>query len=147
MPFSFDGDSFPRLSQKFTDDSGVGNAFFREIEYKANVILNGNIKNKWFLTENNAVVQFDIVLESARAYIIRGRPLKYSDNSFTNPFDSKYLDICISDGECSTFQEYDLKSIKCKLFVFYVMINLFTFLYFIHYNYDHNYYSKINVNQ
>lgn len=118
-PFCFDEvDSFPKLSQQFRDDNAIGqvNICFRQIEYKANVILNNNIKDKWFLTKNGVVVQFEFVFKAASEYIIRGQALRCTDNFFTNPFDSKYLDIHISDGDCSTSQNYDLKSIKCKLF-------------------------------
>lgn len=103
--------SFPKLSQQFTDDSALGlaNVFFSQIEYKANVILSNNIKNKWFLTKNNVGVQFEFVFKVASEFIIRGRPLKYTDNFSTNPFDSKYLDICYSDGECSMSQNQGSK--------------------------------------
>lgn len=113
-PYCFSEELLPKVARKFTD--ALGNVLFGQIEYKANVTLNDNIKNKWFLTKNGVVVQFEFVFELAGAYVIRGRPLKYSDNFFTNPFDSKYLDICISDGECSTSEDYHLESIKCKLF-------------------------------
>lgn len=111
---------FPQLKNDFILASGL--VGFRYIQYKPNAMLssvNENIKNKWFLTFSNQIVEFHYVFKdgTANKYLIQGTPLKNTERFFQNPFDSNFLNIFISDCEhCCDSHLFGLSTIKAKLF-------------------------------
>lgn len=88
---------------------------YKQIEFKQNAILssvNANGKDKWFLTHDNIIVEFHFVNNN----IINGSPLKNTENFFNKPFDSKHLNIFLSDGELDAPKYFKLIEIKAKMF-------------------------------
>lgn len=78
--------TFPQLNHRFLLD---GFDAFREIMYKSNVKLssvNENEKNKWFLTYDNNIVQFDYVKKNHGKLMIFGSAFKSVGNFFERPF-------------------------------------------------------------
>lgn len=99
-----------------------GTTVFRWIHYNENAVLSSfkeNEKDKWFLTFNNEIIEFDCVLKDNvnKKHMIRGSALKNVQNFFeTVPFNSKYLNLFLSDREKAEPQYYPLNSIKSKMF-------------------------------
>lgn len=109
---------FPKLKDQCYDN--VDLVHFYSIEYKPNVMLSSkdNMKNKYFLSCANEIVEFHYVVRDVneKKNLIWGSPLKNIDNFHQQPFDSKYLNTFVSDGEKSVPQYYELNSIKAKMF-------------------------------
>lgn len=116
-PFSFEAHSqFPKMSKSFVTAERPGKVVFKQIEYKANFHLIGNFKDQWVLLIDNTIVKYEYAFKYEREYFIRGQALIRKINFFTHPFDSSYLDIFVSDGECSGSKSINIKNIKAKLF-------------------------------
>lgn len=108
-------DKFPKLSeQAFLPD---GTFKFKKIEYKKKVSLSSlNGKDCWFLDNENSIIQFDCVIVSENGFMIRGSSLKNTEDFFTEPFCSRYLNIFASNLEKNEPKLYEIKNIKAKLF-------------------------------
>lgn len=98
---------------------------YKQVEFKQNAILSNNDKcgkDKWFMTCANVIVEFHFIFKKDEKYIIRGAVLKEKQNFFEKPFDSKHLNIYMSDSElndrCSNIdvQYFELNDIKAKMF-------------------------------
>lgn len=112
-------ENFPKLSHPLFSPSDPNNIIFQKIELKKKSILssvNQNKKDRWFLTKQNHIVQFDSVIKTNNIYMIRGNSLKNKQNFFDKPFASQYLNIFSSDGEKNESSLYELNNIKAKLF-------------------------------
>lgn len=110
-------DAFPQLNHPFTLSENI--LGFRRIKYKPDAMLcsaNKNIKDKWFLTRDNKIVEFDFVTEMQGKFVIRGSALKNMENFFQKPFDSKHLNIFLCDAEKSDFEYVELNAIKAKMY-------------------------------
>lgn len=114
VPFSFDINEFPKMSKSIENDDGQ--MIFKQIEYKANAILIDNFKDQWVLLNNNTIIKFQFAFKLGQEHFIRGQRLRRIDNFFTHPFDSSYLDIFMSNGECSDSDNFQIDNIKAKLF-------------------------------
>lgn len=113
----FIDEQYPKLSNQIL--SPLGTLIFQRIEFKPNVILsslNDNEKDRWFLTNENYIVRFDSVIKSENRYMIRGNSLKNTNDFFSKPFLSRYINIFLSDGEENELKLYELNDIKAKLF-------------------------------
>lgn len=116
-PFSFDAPSqYPKMSKYFERDDGPVRFLFKQIEYKANALLIDNFKDQWVLLHDNTIVKYEFAFKRDEGYFICGQPLKRTSNFFTHPFNSSYLDIFVSDGECSDSKCFNIKNVKGKLF-------------------------------
>lgn len=112
-------EKFPKLNHQLLSPDHSDALLFQRIEYKRNVILssaNGNQKDRWFLSNQNYIVQFDHVLTTENGYMIRGSSLKNKEDFFKEPFLSRYINIFISDGEKNDSMLFALNDIKAKLF-------------------------------
>lgn len=112
-------EEFPKLKHQLLSPDYPGTSLFQHIEYKPNVILssaNENRKDRWFLTNENIIVQFDFVIKTDEGYKIRGCSLKNNEDFFEKPFRSRYINVFASDGEKNQSTLYDLSNIKAKLF-------------------------------
>lgn len=114
-------EQFPRLKHDFILFEGREILAFRHITYKSNAFLSSvkeTKKNRWFLTYQNHIVEFDYALkdETRQSYLIRGSPLVKTECFFTRPFNSDYLNIFMSDGVKSEPQYYESNDIKAKMF-------------------------------
>lgn len=116
-PFSFDAPNpYPKMSKYFVRDDSTVQFAFKQIEYKANSVLIDNIKDQWILLDDNTIVKYEFAFKCDREYFIHGQPLMQTNNFFTHPFNSIYLDIFVSDGECAVSKAFNIKNIKAKLF-------------------------------
>lgn len=116
-PFSFDAPTqYPKMSKSIVKDNGPVQFVFKQVEYKANAILIDNLKDQWVLLDDSTIVKYEFAFKCDRGFFIRGQPLKRTNNFFTHPFDSSYLDIFVSDGECSVSKDFNIGNIKAKLF-------------------------------
>lgn len=107
---------FPKINHQFNFENNLA---FKEIEFKQGAMIsskNKDGKDKWFLTHDNIIVEFHFIVKENGNYKIRGSPLKNTQNFFQNPFDSKHLNIYMSDGELSEFSHFELTAIKAKMF-------------------------------
>lgn len=122
-PFKTD-DEYPKLKDQFMV---LGCPAFRRIEYRQDCFFSAPIvtrplghakrqKDRWMLMRSNQIVEFDYVVNTENGYMVRGSPLKSTDNFFRTPFHSKYLNIFSSDGEKTPSQNFDLNAMKAKLF-------------------------------
>lgn len=116
-PFSFNVHSqYPKLSKQFQIENEPDRFTFKQIEYKENTILIDDLKNQWVLLNDNTIVKYEYAFISNREYFICGQPLKRTTDFFTEVFNSSYLDIFESDGECDESKNINIKNIKFKLF-------------------------------
>lgn len=114
-------DDYPQLKHEFNFPDAPRNSGFRYIKYKPNAILSSayeNKKNIWFLTSTNNIVEFHYVVkdENQNTHLIWGSALKNIDSFFQKPFDSKCLNIFVSDVEKCDPKYYDMRDIKAKMF-------------------------------
>lgn len=108
------------FSPKFDHPFVIGHYMaYKQVEFKQNVTISthsANGKDKWFLTHDNIIVAFHFVLKHNENYIIRGSALKNIESFFQKPFDSNHLNIFMSDGELNDARNFELNSIKAKMF-------------------------------
>lgn len=111
--FLIRGQKFPLLKHQFIlPDETLG---YRCIEFKPNAMLSstkGNEKNKWFFTHTNDIVEFKYFAKNK----IYAAALKHVQNFFQKPFESKYLNIFLSDGEKCDPKYFEFAEIKGKMF-------------------------------
>lgn len=109
----------PKVDHAFTNSEH--NLAFKQVKYKPNSIISShtaNGKDKWFLTHDNAIVKFQFVVKRNDKFIICGSTVKNTQNFFQKPFDSKNLNIFLSDGEVNAAEShyFELTTIKAKMF-------------------------------
>lgn len=127
-PFSFDvPDQYPKMSKYFKLNNDPDRVAFKQIEYKANALLIDNFKDPWVLLNDNRIVKYEFAFKCDQDIFIRGRPLKQTSNFFTQPFNSKYLDIFASNAE-----NFNVTDIKAKLFCIMHAENMFDYVPLLH---------------
>lgn len=112
----------PQTKHQFTffhpnNDSHI--LAFQYVQFKPNTVLscaNNSEKNKWFLTVGNNIVEFHFITNTEEKYIIYGSPLKNIRNFFEKPFDSKYINVFLSDREKCEPRYFELNDTKAKMF-------------------------------
>lgn len=112
-------EKFPKLTRPLLLPDHSEDLLFQHIEYKRNVFLsstNENKRDRWFLTNQNSIVQFDHVHTTENGYMICGRSLKNKEDFFEKPFFSRYINVFMSDGEKNEPMLFALKDVKAKLF-------------------------------
>lgn len=73
---------------------------FKGITYKEDVTLsNRKFSDKFFLTEDNEIVEFDHVIGRNNSFLIFGRSLQNNGNFFPEPFSSNFINIFVSNLE------------------------------------------------
>lgn len=110
-------EKFPQLDYPF--QLPENHLAYRLMKYKPGVTLSSahrNKKDNWFLTSNNRIVEFHFITEDRGRLKIRGSALKKMYNFFQQPFDSKRLNIFLSDGEKHNAEYFDINTIKAKMF-------------------------------
>lgn len=110
-------EKFPKLNYPFLLPDHTDS--FQHIEYKRNVFLssvNENRKNRWILTNENNIVQFDSVIKTDNGYMIRGSSVKNKQDFFDKPFSSRYINIFLSDAEKNEPTLYNISNVKAKMF-------------------------------
>lgn len=132
---SNDDTNFPILKNPFTfDDSDT--LCFRYIEYKPNAFLssrNQNMKDKWFLTFDNQIIEFCHIARNVRnENVITGSEIKNARNFFDYPVQSSYLNIFLTDTEKAEQKQYKLSSIKAKMFSLRLNDSEFVFVPLLH---------------
>lgn len=108
---------FPKVSHHVPSRSG--DLSFQRIEIEEDVIfssVNGNIKDRWFLTKDNMIVEFDCVIQTKDGYKIRGCSLIKTDDFFDKPFRSHYINIYLSDDSKNEPSLYDVSVITAKMY-------------------------------
>lgn len=112
-------EKFPKVSHEISSIDHPGSSMFQHIEFKSNVVfssLKENRKDRWILTKNNAIIEFDFVILTGSSYMIQGRSLKNTEDFFQLPFRSRYVNIFSSDGDQNGPALFPLNDIKAKLF-------------------------------
>lgn len=89
--------------------------FFFQVEVTDGLTLNKDFKNKWFLTNDNEIVNVKNIISENKNVFIYGPSLKHIYNFFETPIKSSYLNIYASDCQENVAKLYFLSSIKCKL--------------------------------
>lgn len=113
--YDFKEEKYPKLGEQVFSHDGTFK--FKNIEYKKKVSLSSlNEKDCWFLDNENKIIQFDCVIVTENGFMIRGWSLKHTEDFFTEPFHSRYLNIFASNLEKNEFKLYEIKNIKAKLF-------------------------------
>lgn len=91
---------------------------FNEIEFFGGAIVLSSRKNsnKWFMTDDQTIVEMQYVSQINNQYFIFGEKIKNQNNFFSHsPFQSRFINIFVSNGEKIDPQIYNVKSIKCKM--------------------------------
>lgn len=89
---------------------------FKEIKLKSFVLSSKHAGNRFFLTNENEIVEFECAFYHNGKYFVKGCSLKTKDNFFSNPFQSRFLNIYISDCDKNVTQNYEISCIQAKLF-------------------------------
>lgn len=116
---NFINDVFPKVSHQLLSPDRFGNPSFHRIEYEQNVFIssaNGNLRDRWFLTNENHIVEFDLAIKTRNGFMIRGSRLQNQEDFFEKPFRSRYINIFLSDGCKHEPSLYHVNTIKAKLF-------------------------------
>ncbi|KAB0792124.1 hypothetical protein PPYR_14085 [Photinus pyralis] len=118
--------SFPTLRQEvkvkdteLTENNLQGN-LFHKIILNEGLVLNGEVRNKWFLTRNNEIVGMKYATIINNAIYIYGSSLKRIAPFFETPIKSSHLNIFKASSEKNSLTLFSISEIKCKL----VMIQL-----------------------
>lgn len=96
--------SLPELSHQSISNDHPGIIIFQCVKYKPGAMLssvNENVKDKWFLTFENIIVEFHFITrdQTQKKHLIWGSPLKMSENFFNKPIHSSILNVFLSDCE------------------------------------------------
>lgn len=90
---------------------------YRYICIKNSVIFSSKKDNdKWFMTKNNEIVEFEYAYKLNGQSILCGRPIIQKDLFFLKPFHSSHLNIYASDGiRIDDLYTYSIIDVKCKM--------------------------------
>lgn len=113
--------SFPNLKDQFICPSEPNSLAYRKIEFKSNMLISNDIKNRWLMLndKDQTVVKFDYAFKGENKYTFRGCPLDCAakHNFFERPFNSMYLNIFLYDSiAIGESKNYDFTQVKSKLF-------------------------------
>lgn len=89
---------------------------YNKIEFELNFVLCNNIKDKWFLTNNNDIVEMKNATLIGEEIFIYGRQIIKKQSFFSTPMNSEILLIFESNCKLLTnFKLYKSSNVKCKL--------------------------------
>lgn len=105
------------IDNEYDDNYNVSKTFFYRIEYKK-FMLDGSVGNRWFLTKSGDVCQYDKAVLIGDKIKIRCRVYKQKFNYFTNPLNSKFLNIfhCF-DKDLSNYSDIEADCVESKMFM------------------------------
>lgn len=112
-------DEFPKVSHQLQSPNLFVNPSFRYIEYNKDAMLssvNEKKNDRWILTNENHIIEFDSAIKTKNGYMIRGSSLKNKEDFFKKPFFSRYINIFLSDERKNEPSLYHVNTIKAKLF-------------------------------
>lgn len=114
-------DEFPHLKHQCISHDHPDVLAFRLVNYKPNAMLSSVDdveKNKWFLTFDNAIVEFHFITKDVtqKKHLIWRWPLKNTENFFDKPIRSSYVNVFLSDRERREPRFFHMNSIKAKMF-------------------------------
>ena len=109
------------ISKKKRESSAhAGYRLYKTIYVSENIMLSNNIKNKWFMTTDNIIIELMYVMQDKEGYYVYGAGIKNYADFFILPFKSSNINIyeCKdkSKNDFSLPKSYRLDQIKCKLF-------------------------------
>lgn len=81
-----------------------------------NMRFNTSEKNKWFLTTDSEIVEFEKAKYLGGKIVVIGSKIKTKFDFYETPLKSSLLDIFASDGLKDRSQIYQIESIKTKMF-------------------------------
>lgn len=99
------------LSQERKEEKGV----YEQLYYN-NMRFDTTEKNKWFLTENNEIVEFKNATFLEGNVVVNGSKIKRKRDFYETPLKSSFLNIYVSNGLKDSPQIYSIASIKTKMF-------------------------------
>lgn len=105
---------YPKLSKEKKSDTSA--KMYNSIEIKDGFLLRKDKKNKWFLTKDNDVVEFQYAIPADGCIFVYGETLKKLNNFFDRPFNSSRINIFCSSAKKNSISSFQLSDIKCKLF-------------------------------
>lgn len=117
ISFDFDAHKkcIPEIKDAFRLASLPHFQVFKQVHFR-DFILSKSSGNEWFLSRENEIVQFEYALINDNKIILHGAPLKTKRDFFKQPFSSRYINIHISDCEKIDPKNFEVSSIKAKLF-------------------------------
>lgn len=74
-----------------------------------------NFGDKWFLTDDSKVIEFQFAMKHQDEYLLYGNYVKNLDNFFTQPFSSKIIYIFSGKYEKSESKYFQIKNVMAKL--------------------------------
>lgn len=95
----------------------TGEKVFTTVKINENYQLSKHIKNKWFLTTDNNIVEMKFASFDQGNIQIAGKSIKNKCNFFERPFNSSRINIFATSlpYELEELKKYNLKDVKCKL--------------------------------
>lgn len=106
----------PQVKYEFNmNDQSV----FKEVLFQKNSVL--TIRNefgadRWFLSNNNKIVQFEYALYQNNSILLCGSAVREQTDFFKEPFSSRYLNIFKSNCDKLPSEFYKIEEVKSKLF-------------------------------
>lgn len=102
---------------KFESLVETGEKVFSTVKMNENYQLSKNIKDKWFLSMDNNIVEMKFATSVQGKIKIIGRNIKNKSNFFERPFNSSHINIYATSlaYESEEWKEYNLQDVKCKL--------------------------------
>lgn len=101
---------------KYPFENETNKIVYSQIFFGANLFLSSrNFGDKWFLTDDNKVIEFHFALQRQQEYLLYGSCLKNLNNFFTQPFSSKNNYIFSSKNEKSAPSYYKIEKVIAKM--------------------------------
>lgn len=108
-------EDFPKMKYELNTQD-VQNHCYKFIQITPNVWFSIKKRgDRFFLTQENEIVEMKFAIKKENSYFISGAPLKDKRDFFTFPYASHFTDIYLSNGETSEEKCYNISDIKAKL--------------------------------
>ncbi|GAB0100954.1 uncharacterized protein DMENIID0001_170700 [Sergentomyia squamirostris] len=90
---------------------------FQELWVNKDFKISSDKKNKWFMTRNKEIVEFDHAVMKETGLLLFGSSIKRKRDFFETPFNSSRLNIFeTTDLSQNTAKYYNIEDVECKLF-------------------------------
>ncbi|CAH1645614.1 unnamed protein product [Spodoptera littoralis] len=105
------------LAVKYESFLATGEKVFTTVEMNGSYQLSRNIKDKWFLSVHNDIVEMMYAVSANDKIKIVGRHIKTKFDFFERPFNSSHINVYATslDYEVEESRGYNLQDVKCKL--------------------------------